>query len=51
METVHSHTLAVELAARLLENGILEPITLPKEIREQLGIGAGEDISWKMGNC
>jgi len=28
IDTVHSHTLAVELAARLLENGILEPNAL-----------------------
>lgn len=28
IDTVHSHTLAVELAARLLENGILEPKAL-----------------------
>lgn len=35
VETVHSHTLAVELAARLLEVGILEPGALLNKLREK----------------
>lgn len=35
IETVHSHTLAVELAARLLENSILEPETLLQKLKEE----------------
>ena len=35
IETVHSHTLAVELAARLLENGILEPQVLLQKLQEE----------------
>ena len=33
IETVHHHTLAVELAARLLENGILEPFALLNKLK------------------
>ncbi len=35
IETVHNHTLAVELAARLLEKGILEPSELLIKLREE----------------
>lgn len=35
IDTVHSHTLAVELAARLLENGILEPKELLNKLQEE----------------
>ena len=35
IETVHRHTLAVELAARLLETGILEPQTILDKLREE----------------
>ena len=35
IETVHRHTLAVELAARLLETGILEPREVLDKLREQ----------------
>lgn len=35
IETVHSHTLAVELAARLLENGILEPSALLAKLQAE----------------
>lgn len=35
IETVHSHTLAVELAARLLEKGILEPSELLTKLKEE----------------
>ncbi len=35
IETVHSHTLAVELAARLLEKGILEPSKLLTKLKEE----------------
>ena len=35
IETVHRHTLAVELAARLLETGILEPQTVLDKLREE----------------
>ncbi|MCD7737339.1 MAG: NB-ARC domain-containing protein [Lachnospiraceae bacterium] len=34
IDTVHSHTLAVELAARLLEHGLLEPAELLRKLRE-----------------
>lgn len=33
--TVHSHTFAVELTARLLQSGILEPGELLKKLREE----------------
>lgn len=35
IDTVHSHTLAVELAARLLETGILEPMALLNKLKQQ----------------
>ena len=35
IETVHSHTLAVELVARLLERGILEPLELLIKLKEE----------------
>lgn len=35
IQTVHSHTLAVELSARLLETGILEPQSLLNRLREE----------------
>lgn len=35
ISAVHSHTLAVELAARLLENGILEPEELLEKLRKE----------------
>lgn len=35
IETVHWHTLAVELAARLLETGILEPQAVLDKLREE----------------
>ncbi|MBE7004588.1 MAG: Archaeal ATPase [Ruminococcaceae bacterium] len=35
IETVHRHTLAVELAARLLEAGILEPQAVLDKLREE----------------
>ena len=35
IETVHRHTLAVELAARLLETGILEPEKVLAKLREE----------------
>ena len=35
IETVHRHTLAVELAARLLETGILEPQAVLDKLREE----------------
>ena len=35
IETVHRHTFAVELAAKLLENGILPPERLLEKLREE----------------
>lgn len=35
IETVHSHTLAVELSARLLESGIMEPMLLLSKLKEE----------------
>ena len=35
IDAVHRHTFAVELAARLLENGILLPDTLLKKLQEE----------------
>ncbi len=35
IQTVHRHTLAVELSARLLETGILEPPFLLKKLKEE----------------
>ncbi len=35
IQTVHSHTLAVEMSARLLESGIMEPMLLLKKLKEE----------------
>uniref|UniRef100_UPI004055F5B4 Archaeal ATPase n=1 Tax=Agathobacter sp. TaxID=2021311 RepID=UPI004055F5B4 len=35
IQTVHSHTLAVEMSARLLESGIMEPMHLLKKLKEE----------------
>lgn len=35
IETVHHHTLAIEMAARLLETGIMEPLSLLKKLKEE----------------
>lgn len=35
IQTVHSHTLAVEMSARLLENGIMEPMLLLNKLKEE----------------
>lgn len=35
IDTVHSHTLAVELSARLLESGIMEPLSLLLKLKEE----------------
>lgn len=35
IQTVHRHTLAVELSARLLETGILEPPSLLKKLKKE----------------
>lgn len=43
IETVHRHTLAVELAARLLETGILEPQTILNKLRVQKASFDGSD--------
>lgn len=34
IQTVHSHTLAVEMSARLLESGIMEPMLLLNKLKE-----------------
>lgn len=45
IETVHSHTFAVELSARLLQSGILEPEELLKKLREEkTGLSATDKI-------
>ena len=45
IHTVHSHTLAVELAARLLETGILEPQELLDKLKEEkAGMDATDTI-------
>lgn len=46
IDTVHRHTLAVELAARLLEIGILEPLSLLNKLKEEK---ASLDASDKIG--
>ncbi len=46
IETIHSHTLAVELAARLLEKGILEPSDLLLKLQSEK---AAPNISDKIG--
>ncbi len=35
IQAVHSHTLAVEMSARLLESGIMEPLLLLKKLKEE----------------
>ena len=35
IQTVHSHTLAVEMSARLLESGIMEPMLLLNKLKEE----------------
>lgn len=45
IQTVHSHTLAVELSARLLESGIMEPLTLLNKLKEEkTGLDATDKI-------
>ena len=46
IETIHNHTLAVELAARLLEKGILEPSELLIKLKQEK---AAPNISDKIG--
>ena len=46
IETVHSHTLAVELSARLLESGIMKPMYLLSKLKEEK---ASLDASDKIG--
>ena len=43
IETVHRHTFAVELAAKLLNNGILSPIQLLKKLQEEKAALENED--------
>ena len=43
IETVHRHTFAVELAAKLLKNGILPPEKLLKKLREEKASLENED--------
>ena len=43
IETVHRHTFAVELAAKLLENGILHPEQLLKKLRDEKASLENED--------
>ena len=46
IETVHSHTLAVELAARLLETGLLEPQEVLEKLRaEKASFDAADKIN------
>ena len=45
IQIVHSHTLAVEMSARLLEIGILEPILLLNKLKEEkVGLDATDTI-------
>ena len=45
IETVHFHTFAVELSARLLQSGILEPDELLKKLKEEkAGMSATDKI-------
>ena len=45
IDTVHSHTFAVELAARLLEHGILPPDTLLQKLQtEKTALNAADKI-------
>ena len=43
IKTVHSHTLAIELAAKLLENGILTPNQLLTKLQEEKASLHNED--------
>ena len=43
IETVHCHTFAVELAAKLLNNGILSPAQLLKKLQEEKTALESED--------
>lgn len=43
IQTVHRHTFAVELAAKLLENGILSPKQLLEKLREEKASLENED--------
>ena len=43
IETVHQHTFAVELAAKLLNNGILSPAQLLKKLQEEKTALESED--------
>ena len=45
IQTVHSHTLAVEMSARLLETGIMEPMLLLNKLKEEkVGLNATDTI-------
>lgn len=45
IHTVHSHTLAVEMSARLLETGIMEPMLLLNKLKEEkAGLDATDTI-------
>ncbi len=45
IRTVHGHTLAVELAARLLEKGLLEPAVILRKLQEErTGMDAPDTI-------
>lgn len=45
IQTVHSHTLAVEMSARLLETGIMEPMLLLNKLKEEkVGLDATDTI-------
>lgn len=45
IQTVHSHTLAVEMSARLLETGIMEPMFLLNKLKEEkVGLDATDTI-------
>ena len=43
METVHYHTLSIELAARLLQSGLLTPEQVLSKLREEKASFNGED--------
>ena len=47
IETVHYHTFAVELAAKLLENGISTPGQLLAKLQEERASLDNEDKIWK----
>ena len=45
IHTVHSHTLSVEMSARLLETGIMEPMLLLNKLKEEkVGLDATDTI-------